>query len=139
MEISNDEIIVTVRAKNIAELREKLLKILGETELEENNSEEDFPEEIKELYPTYKRHQHSAAMLTVLHEKHKGEKNAVDSYDLADEMMDRFPRMFKGKTTGKVSKGNIFSATYLEKKGLLKIGYEKYEDIDDEYRVYWVE
>jgi hypothetical protein len=137
MEIKNGEIVVTVRAKNMPELRGKLLEILGEAE-ENSNGEEEFPENIKKIYPDYKRHKHSAAMLTILAEKHKGKTNAVDSWDLANEMMDRFPRLFKGKTQGKVSNGNIFSGTFLEKRGLLKIGYKKYEDSENEYRIYWV-
>jgi len=132
----NGEIVVTVRAKNTQELREKLLAILGETETA-TNGEEDFPDDIKQLYPDHSRHKHSAAMLTVLHEKHKGEQNAVDSITLADEMMDRFPKLFKGKTQGKVSFGNIFSGTFLERRGLLHIGYKKYDDSEDEYRIYW--
>ena len=137
MEIQNGEIVVTVRAKNMPELREKLLAILGEVGNETNG--EAFPEEIKKIYPDYKRHKHSAAMLTILHEKHKGKKNAVDSWTLAEEMMDKFPRLFKGKTQGKVSFGNIFSGTFLEKRKLLKIDYEKYEDSEGNYRIYWVE
>jgi len=139
MEETNGELIVTVKARSMPELRKKLLAILGETESDTSVFEEDFPEYIMKIYPDYKRHNHSAAILTILHEKHKGEENAVDSLTLANEMMDRFPRLFKGKTAGKVSFGNIFSGTYLEKKGLIKIGYEKYEDSEDEYRKYWVE
>ena len=138
MEETNGELTVTVKAKNMPELREKLLAILGETEYIDT-SEEDFPENIKEIYPDYQRHTHSAAILTILHEKHKGKKNAVDSLTLANEMIDKFPRLFKGKTVGKVSFGNIFSGTFLKKKGLIKIGYEKYEDSEDKYRIYWVE
>lgn len=138
MDIEKGEIVVTVRAKNMPELRQKLLAILGEVEYE-TKEQEDFPEQIKKIYPEYKRHEHSAAMLTILHEKHEGKKNAVDSKTLAGEMMEKFPRLFIGKTQGKVSRGNIFSGTFLEKQGLLKIGYEKYEDSEDEYRTYWVE
>jgi len=78
-------------------------------------------------------------MLTVLHEKQKGKENSVDSLTMANEMIDRFPRLFRGKTPGKVSFGNIFSGTFLEKRGLLEIDYEKYEDSEDTYRAYWVE
>lgn len=138
METTNEEITVTVRAKTMPELRKKLLAILGEIETDADEFE-DFPDHIKEIYPDYKRHTHSAAILTVLYEKHRGEENAVDSLTLASEMIDRFPRLFRGKTPGKVSFGNIFSGTHLEKRGLVEIGYEEYKDSDEKYRVYWVE
>ena len=135
----DEQITVTIKARTMPELREKLLAILGETSKETEGMEWDFPEHIKKIYPQYRRRKHSAAMLTVLHDKHKGEENSVDSLTMANEMIDRFPRLFRGKTPGKVSFGNIFSGTVLKKRGLIKIGYEEYEDGDDTYRVYWVE
>lgn len=138
MEETNGELVVTVRAKNMPELKKKLLAIIGEGEEEVSASEEDFPDAIKQIFPDYARRTHGAAMLTVLHEKHKGKANAVDSYKLAEEMVDRFPRLFKGKTIGKVSAGNVFSGNGLLKKKLIEKDMEKYEDSDDLYRVYWV-
>jgi hypothetical protein len=78
-------------------------------------------------------------MLTVLHEKHQGKQNAVDSLKLAEEMVDRFPRLFKGKTVGKVSAGNVFSGNGLKKRKLIQVNYAKYEDSENEYRMYWVQ
>jgi hypothetical protein len=138
MEESNGELVVTVRAKNMPELRKKLLAILGETEPETTASEEDFPDSIKSIFPGYKERIHGAAMLTVLHEKHKGKENAVDSSTLAKEMIDRFPRLFKGKTFGEVSAGNVFSGNGLKKNNLIQIELSKDEDSEDEYRMYWV-
>lgn len=143
MEIKDGEIVVTVRARSMPELREKLLAILGETEktkeIVEEGATEDFPSAIKELYPDYIRHPHSAAMLTLLHEMHKGEEKAVTSWILADEMMTRFPRLFKGKTRGQVSFGNIFPGNFLQKKRLINIGYTKAPDGGNNFRLYWVE
>jgi len=138
MEETNGELTVTVRAKNIPELRTKLLKILGEME-DSNHTSEDFPENIKKIYPEYESNPHSAAILTVLREKHVGKANAIFSWELSEEMIDQFPRLFKGKTQGQVSRGNILPANHLEKAGLLKIGHQKYQNTADEYRVYWVE
>ncbi len=138
MEQSDGELVVTVRAKNMPELRKKLLAILGETESGANVLEEDFPDSIKSIFPDYEERTHGVAMLTVLHEKHKGKENAVDSPTLAKEMIDRFPHLFKGKTFGEVSKGNVFSGNGLLKKNLIQIDYQKYEDSEDEYRMYWV-
>jgi hypothetical protein len=138
MEENNGDLVITVRAKNMPELRKKLLAILGETEQEATVPEEDFPDSIKSIFPAYEERVHGAAMLAVLHEKHKGKENAVDSPTLAKEMIARFPRLFKGKTFGEVSRGNVFSGNGLKKKNLIKIDL-KYEDSEDEYRMYWVE
>jgi hypothetical protein len=139
MEETNGELTVTIRAKNMPELRKKLLAMLGETESDTNVTEEDFPDDIKSIFPDYEYRTHGAAMLTVLHEKHQGKQNAVDSLKLAEEMVDRFPRLFKGKTVGKVSAGNVFSGNGLKKRKLIQVDYAKYEDSEDEYRMYWVQ
>jgi hypothetical protein len=98
--------------------------------------EVDFPEHIKEIYPDYEDHPHSAAILAVLHANHKGKANAVESLDLAKEMMEMFPSLFIGKTEGQVSFGNIFAGTFLKKKGLINIEVRQSEGF--RYRVYWV-
>ena len=56
-----------------------------------------FSEDIKKMYPDYKEHPQSAAMLAAIHEKHKGKNNAVESLELAQEMMQMFPSLFIGK------------------------------------------
>jgi len=139
MESSNGEITVTVKARSIPELVERLQKVLGEYKATQTTKQEsaDFPESIKKIYPDYEEHPHSAAILAVLHAKHKGKANAVESLDLAKEMMDMFPSLFIGKTEGQVSFGNIFAGTYLKKRGLINIEIQKREDW--KYRVYWVD
>jgi len=139
MEAENGEIIVTVKASNIPELVDKLQKILGQYKAMQpiQQKQVDFPEHIKQIYPDYEDHPHSAAMLAVLHAKHKGKTNAVESLDLAKEMMAMFPSLFIGKTEGKVSFGNIFAGTYLQKRGLIRIEVRRREDW--EYRIYWVD
>ena len=139
MEAGNGEIVVTVKASSIPELVDKLQKVLGQYKSMQPVKQEeiDFPENIKQIYPDYEDHPHSAAMLTVLHEKHKGKANAVESLDLAKEMMAMFPSLFIGKTEGQVSLGNIFAGTYLKKRGLVNI--EKQDREDWEYRIYWVD
>jgi hypothetical protein len=130
---------VTVKAKSIPELVDKLQKILGQYKSMQSvqPQEVDFPENIKKIYPDYDDHPHSAAMLAVLHANHKGKAHAVVSLDLAKEMMSAFPSLFLGKTEGQVSFGNIFAGTYLQKRGLINI--EIREEEDWEYRVYWVD
>lgn len=142
MEVENNEIVVTVKAKNIPELIAKLNKVLGEykgVQLAQQQSEikQEFSEEIKKLYPDHEDNQHSAAMLTVLYEKHHGKANAAWSEQLAEEMMKRFPTLFDGRNKGDVSRGNAFSGTKLVKKGLIKTGTETEDGYD--YRTYWVE
>lgn len=139
MDVGNGEIVVTVKAKSIPELVDKLQKILGQYKSMQPVQQQKvaFPEHIKQIYPDYEDHQHSAAMLAVLHASHKGKANAVESLDLAKEMMAMFPRLFIGKTEGQVSFGNIFAGTYLKKRGLVNI--EKRKEGDWEYRVYWVD
>lgn len=105
----------------------------GPTEVE---LEHLFPDFIKKFYPNYKDNYHSAAMLTVLHDKHKGKANAVESLDLAKEMKARFPTLFREVPEGKISFGNIFAGTYLKKKGLIQI--EIRTEKGWEYRLYWV-
>jgi len=140
MEQSDGELVVTVRAKSMPELRKKLLAILGETETESeaNVSEEDFPDSIKSVFSDYQERTHGAAMLTVLQEKHKGKENAVASTELAKEMIARFPHLFKGKILSEISRGNVFSGNGLLKRKLIQIDFQKYEDSEDEYRMYWV-
>lgn len=140
MEETGGEITVTVKANSIAELVDKLQKILGQykaTVQVAKQEEVDFPEHIKQIYPDYEDHSHSAAMLSVLHAKHKGKANAVESIDLAREMMQMFPSLFIGKTEGQVSAGNIFSGTFLKKRRLVNI--EICEREGWEYRIYWVD
>jgi len=139
MEETNGELTVTIKAKNMPELRKKLLAMLGETESDTDVSKEDFPDNIKRIFPDYEYRAHGAAILTVLHEKHQGKQNAVDSLKLAEEMLDRFPRLFKGKTVGQISAGNVFSGNGLKKRRLIQIDYEQYTDSENEYRVYWVQ
>jgi|SRR3990170_1920732 len=143
MEVDNGELVVTVRAKSMPDLRRKLLAILGEEETkpepesDTTESAADFPDAIKSILPDYADRTHGAAMLTVLHEKHKGKENSVDSSKLAEEMVDRFPRLFRGYTVGKVSSGNVFAGNGLKSKNLIQ--FENHEDSDDQYRLYWVE
>jgi hypothetical protein len=139
METGSEEIMVTIRAKNVPELIDKLKQVLGQyTALQSvQQPKVDFPEHIKQIYPEYEEHLHSAAMLTVLYTKHKGKANAVESLQLAKEMMEMFPNLFIGKTAGQVSFGNIFAGTYLKKKGLINI--EKRKEDRWVYRVYWVD
>jgi hypothetical protein len=137
MEESNGELTVTVKAKNMPELRKKLLAILGEAEPDASALEDSFPDEIKRIFPDYEDHPHAAAMLAVLIAKHKGRANAVDSSTLAQEMVDAFPRVFKGKTVEKVSSGNVFSGTALKNRKLAQIDLKVSENSAYEYRVYW--
>lgn len=138
MEEQSDEIVVTIRAKNIPELKRKLREMLGEEEPETTVQSEDFPDDIKRRYPDYQGREHSAAMLTVLYEKHKGRPNAVNSHDLAQEMLARFPRLFSGKTVGTVSRGNVPSGYALAKDDLIKMELVHDQNEDYDYRVYWV-
>jgi hypothetical protein len=137
---SDGEITVTVRANSIPELIEKLQKVLGQYKGSQNQSIQeavDFPDDIKQLYPDYDEHPHSAAILSVLHANHKGKANAVESLELAKEMKTAFPSLFAGKDEGQVSFGNIFAGTYLQKRGLIHI--EIREEEGWKYRVYWVD
>jgi hypothetical protein len=134
------EITVTIRANSITELIEKLQKVLGQyktSQITVSQEAADFPESIKQIYPDYAEHPHSAAMLAVLHANHTGKAHAVESLDLAKEMMSAFPNLFIGKTEGQVSFGNIFAGTYLQKRGLINIEIREREDW--EFRVYWVD
>lgn len=138
MESGNGDIVVTVKAKSIPELVDRLQKILGQYKsmqpAQTQQQEVDFPEDIKKIYPNYQDNPHSAAMLAVLHANHKGKANAVESLELAKEMMQMFPSLFIGKTEGKVSAGNVFSGNFLMKEGLINI---EVRDDEGEYRVYW--
>lgn len=139
MQSMDGEITVTVKANSIPELVEKLQKILGEYKASQvaKKDEIDFPDSTKAIYPNYEDSPSSAAMLTVLHEKHKGKSNAVDSSDLAQEMKDRFPKLFLGETLGKVSAGNVFRGNFLKEKGLINIEVRQEKGYD--YRLYWVD
>jgi hypothetical protein len=139
MEAGSEEIVVTIRAKNVPELIDKLQRVLGQYKSTQliQQPKADFPAHIKQIYPEYEEHPHSAAMLTVLYAKHKGKANAVESLQLAKEMMEMFPNLFIGKKAGQVSFGNIFAGTYLKKKGLINI--EKRREDGWVYRVYWVD
>jgi hypothetical protein len=138
MESGNGDIVVTVKAKSIPELVDRLQKILGQYKsmqpAQTQQQEVDFPEHIKKIYPKYQDNPQSAAMLAVLHANHKGKANAVESLELAKEMMQMFPSLFIGKTEGKVSAGNVFSGNFLKKEGLINI---EVRDDEGEYRVYW--
>ena len=140
MENENGDIVVTVKAKSIPELIDRLQKILGQyksVQATQTMAEEvDFPDHIKKAYPNYEDNPRSAAMLTVLHAAHKGKANAVASMDLAKEMMQMFPSLFIGKTEGKVSAGNVFTGNFLKKKGLISTEVRKENGWN--YRVYWV-
>ncbi len=140
MENENGEIVVTVKAKSISDLVDKLQKILGQYKsLQPVESQlVDFPENIKKIYPDYRDHPHSAAMLAVLHANHKGKANAVRSRHMAKEMIEMFPSLFIGRTAGKVSFGNIFAGTYLQKNDLIHVEIREEEE-GLEYRVYWVD
>jgi len=143
MEAENGEISVTIKAKSIPELVEKLQNMLGQykglqpAQQAEPQHEVDFPEDIKKVYPDYKNHQHSAAMLAAIYEKHKEKSNAVESFELAKEMLQMFPSLFIGKTEGAVSAANVFSGNFLKKRGLIKIEVRKDKGWD--YRVYWAD
>ena len=128
------KIAVTFEAENVEDLIRKMKKFIGEWKAD-NTDELEFPEDVMEDYPNYEDNPLSAIIITVLREKHKGEKNSVVSSDLADEMIDRFPRFFKECTVGEVSKSIVLPANFLEKNGLIKIGYDK----GDSTRWYWVE
>lgn len=142
METENGEISVTVKASSIPEIVAKLQKILGHYSAMQTVHQPapqkvvDFPDSIKQMYPDYEDHPHSAAMLAALHANHKGKTNAVESLDLAKEMMQMFPSLLIGKTAGEVSAGNVFSGNFLKKRGLISI--EVRNDKGWEYRVYWV-
>jgi len=140
MQSIDGEITVTIRANSIPELIEKLQKVLGQyktSQITISPEAADFPDSIKQIYPDYAEHPHSAAMLTALHANHKGKAHAVESMDLTKEMMYALPNLFIGKTEGQVSCGNIFAGTYLKKRGLINI--EIRETDGWEYRVYWVD
>jgi len=123
----NEGITLIIKAKDLAELKEKLISQVTEfgIEIPEEETEEeveiDFPDEIKEIYPDYEYNQHSAAMLTVLREEHRGRTNRVSSWDLANEMKERFPEYFYRVPPRKISWGNIFAANQLEERGLIHI------------------
>ena len=141
MSVEEEGITLTIKARDLSELREKLMAHLAELgvkvseEAEEPEEVEiDFPEEIKRIYPDYEYNYHSAAMLTVLHEKHKGKEKMVSSRDLAKEMKERFPEYFRRVPIKKISWGNIFAGTQLEERGLIHIERDK-----DRRRFYWVE
>lgn len=135
---NSEGITLTIKAKDIAELKEKLKSQLAELgveiEEEEEVNEVEFPDEIKEIYPDYEDNYHSAAMLTVLHENHRGRANRVSSWDLAEEMKERFPELFYRVTQGKISWGNIFPGSQLEEQELLHIERDRRGT-----RFYWVD
>lgn len=140
MSENNEGVTLTIKAKDIAELKEKLISQLAEfgVEIPEEETEEeievDFPDEIKEIYPDYEYNHHSAAMLTVLRENHRGRTNRVSSWDLGKEMKERFPELFYRVSLKRISWGNIFPGNQLEKQGLLHI-----ERDQDRKRLYWVD
>ena len=73
-------------------------------------------------------------MLMVLSEKHRGRNNRVSSWELAEEMKERFQELFRRRSIKKISWGNIFAGTQLERRGLIHI------DRDEEgRRTYWVD
>jgi hypothetical protein len=137
-------IVVTVKAKNVPELIEKLKKVLGEYKgvqpaQQQSEIKQEFPEEITRLYPDFdfENNQHSAAMLTVLYEKYQGKDKAVCSEDLALEMLHRFPTLFAGRTKGEVSRGNAFAGQKLAKKNIIKTATEIEKGTP--YKIYWIE
>ena len=135
---NNEGVTLTIKARDLAELKEKLITQLTELGVEiptketKEEVETDFPAEIKEIYPDYEYNYHSAAMLTVLHENHKGRNRKVSSWELAKEMKGRFPEFFSRDAVKRISWGNIFPGSQLEKQGLLHIEME-------DKRYYWVE
>ena len=138
---TNDEgITLTIKAKNVADLRDKLVLQLSELGVRIMDGEGieklevGFPDEIKETYPKYKRNYHSAAMLTVLRERHIGRENRISSRDLAEEMKERFPELFHRVSLRRISWGNIFPGSQLEEQRLLRI-----ERDTNKKRFYWVE
>jgi hypothetical protein len=143
METENEDISVTIKAKSIPELVEKLQKILGQykgvqpSQKPEPQREVVFSEDIKKIYPDYKEHPQNAAMLAAIQEKHKGKNNAVESLELAKEMMQMFPSLFIGKTEGAVSASNVVSGNFLKKRKLINI--EVKTDDGWDYRVYWAD
>ena len=140
MSDSSEGITLTIKAKDISELKEKLISQLAElgVEIGEEETEEeveiDFPDEIKEIYPDYEYNYHSAIMLAVLHENHKGKTNKVSSWDLAKEMKEKFPEFFYRVPLKKISWGNIWPGGQLQERELLHI-----ERDQDGKRFYWVE
>lgn len=142
MSEKNEGITLTIRAKDFSELKQKLIQHLREIGVEVVESEEgeveweevEFPDEIKRIYPDYEYNFHSAAMLTVLYENHRGRANRVSSWELAKEMKERFPELFVRKSIRKISWGNIFAGTQLEKLGLIHI-----ERDENNRRTYWMD
>ena len=137
----SEGITLTIKAKDMRELRQKLAAQLTELGVkipeEEGEAEEveiEVPDEIKRIYPDWDSNYHSAAMLTVLYERHRGRTNRVSSWNLAEEMKENFPDYFYGIARRSVSWGNIFAANVLEDRGLIHI------DRDSEgKRFYWVD
>jgi hypothetical protein len=140
MSEQTEGVILTIRARNLSDLKQKLISHLAElgVTIEEEEAEREveveFPDEIKRIYPDYEDNPHSAAMLTVLYENHRGRANQVSSWELAEEMKERFPELFRRKSIKKISWGNIFAGTRLEKSGLIHI-----ERDEEDRRTYWVD
>jgi hypothetical protein len=98
---------------------------------------EDFPDEVKKLYPKYRSNKFSAVMLSVIFEHSKS--NKIDVYDLAEKMQKLFPLVLKSEgydkyeeiTTGTVLAGNFLKQSKLVdfQKELGPDGYPR--------RVYW--
>lgn len=141
IENSDNEITAVIRAKSIQELITKLQEILGSyNEIQPTKQKEIkqvFSQEIMTLYPDYENKQHSAAILTILYERHVGKANATWSEELAKEMKMRFPSLFEGKSIGEISKGNAISGTKLSEQGLIKTFTET--ENGEKYRMYYVE
>jgi len=140
MSTNNEGITLTIKAKDVSDLREKLILQLSELGVKIADGEiaekpkVDFPDKIREIYPNCYDNYHSAAMLTVLHERHRGIDNRIPSRDLAKEMKERFPELFHHVPLKRISWGNIFPGNQLEERRLLHIERDK-----DKRRFYWVE
>jgi len=99
---------------------------------------EEFPLDVKKLYPKFYRNKFSAAMLTIIlgHSK----SDPIDVYDLAEQMLKKYPATLKEAGYTKyeeVTTGTVLAGNFLREKKL--IDFEKKSVAPDEWprRVYW--
>ena len=123
--------------QEIAQKMQEYLQQLKGYAVEAPTPVEDFADDVKKLYPKYRKNPFSAAMLSVILEHPKD--NKIDVYDLAEQMQKRFPSILKSKGYDRyedVTMGTVLAGNFLRESKL--IDYEEQPHPDGyRRRLYW--
>ena len=137
--MSGARISVVFEGTTQQEIRQKMQNYLDENTvfpLSVANGE-DFPQEVKKLYPKHHKHKFSAAMLSVILDHPK--RIAIDVYDLAAEMQKRFPTILKNEGYTRyeeVTTGTVLAGNFLREAKLIDFEYQRSSE-GWRRRVYW--